>query len=285
MTAGATEKLSDFNSAQLSSRELGFWSTLFSSPDFKSALRRVVESRTMATEKPAIAENLERVQERVARAAERAGRRVEEVTIVAVSKTFPFEAIREAYDAGLRHFGENRVQEWESKEARVADLGATWHLIGHLQSNKARRAAGIFDRVDSVDSFALAQKLDAAVAERGAANDKRLRVLIEVRLGDESTKSGIAEAGLGALAEGVAGLANLELLGLMTIPPFLDGPEQVRPYFSKLRELGEDLARRLGRLLPVLSMGMSHDFEIAVEEGATEIRVGTALFGARRLSQ
>jgi len=277
----------------------------------------------MATEKSVIAENLERIRERVARAAGRAGRRVEDVTIVAVSKTFPFEAIRTAYDAGLRHFGENRVQEWESKQERVADLDVTWHLIGHLQSNKARRAAGLFDRVDSVDSLGLAQKLDAAVAEgagteaarlisseksrpfvpqgerdalrvasgqagatkSGAANGERLRVLIEVSLGGESTKSGVAEADLAMLAEGVGGLANLELLGLMTIPPFLDDPESVRPYFRKLRELRDGLVRRVGRPLPVLSMGMSHDFEIAVEEGATEIRVGTGIFGERKLNQ
>jgi len=268
----------------------------------------VVESRAMATEKSAIAENLERIRERAARAAGRAGRRVEDVTIVGASKTFPFEAIRAAYDAGLRHFGENRVQEWESKQERVADLEATWHLIGHLQSNKARRAAGLFDRVDSVDSLGLAQKLDAAVAElagaeatsvisseksrrdadatkNGAANGKRLGVLIEVSLGGEVTKSGVAEADLAMLAEGVAGLANLELLGLMTIPPFLDDPESVRPYFRKLRELRDGLVRRVGRPLPVLSMGMSHDFEIAVEEGATEIRVGTGIFGERKLNQ
>jgi uncharacterized pyridoxal phosphate-containing UPF0001 family protein len=276
--------------------------------DFYSQLACVVESRAMGTEKSSIAENLERIRERVARAAGRAGRRVEDVTIVAVSKTFSFAAIRAANDAGLRHFGENRVQEWESKRAHVADLEATWHLIGHLQSNKARRAAGLFDRVDSVDSLALAQKLDAAVSEEagadgarsisseksrrdagaakdGAASAKPLRVLIEVRLGDETTKSGVAESDLGILAEGVAGLANLELLGLMTIPPFLDDPERVRPYFSKLRGIREDLARRMGRPLPVLSMGMSHDFEVAVEEGATEIRVGTALFGERKLNQ
>jgi pyridoxal phosphate enzyme (YggS family) len=262
----------------------------------------------MATERSEIAENLARIRERVARAAARAGRRVDDVTIVAVSKTFPFEAIRAGYEAGLRHFGENRVQEWESKRERVADLEATWHLIGHLQSNKARRAAGLFDRVDSVDSLGLAQRLDAAVAEgagaedatiisseksrrdagatkSGAANGRRLRVLIEVSLGGEATKSGVAEADLAALAESVAGLANLELLGLMTIPPFLDDLESVRPYFSKLRELREDLARSMGLPLPVLSMGMSHDFEIAVEEGATEIRVGTALFGARNANQ
>jgi hypothetical protein len=242
----------------------------------------------MATERSEIAENLARVRERVALAVGRSGRRVDDVTIVAVSKTFPFEAIRAGYDVGLRHFGENRVQEWESKQARVADLEATWHLIGHLQSNKARRAAGLFDRVDSVDSLGLAQKLDAACSVEGgdeAAKSKRLQVLIEVRLGDESTKSGVAESDLPVLAEGVAGLANLELLGLMTIPPFLDDPEGVRPYFSKLREIREDLVRRVGGALPVLSMGMSHDFEVAIEEGATEIRAGTALFGPRKLSQ
>jgi PLP dependent protein len=245
----------------------------------------VVESRAMAKERSEIAENLVRIRERVALAAGRAGRRVEDVTIVAVSKTFPFEAIRAGYEAGLRHFGENRVQEWESKRERVADLEATWHLIGHLQSNKARRAASLFDRVDSVDSLGLAQKLHAAVAESGAANGKRLRVLIEVSLGGETTKSGVAEVDLPLLAEVVAGLSNLELLGLMTIPPFLDDLERVRPYFFKLRELREELARSMGLPLPVLSMGMSHDFEIAVEEGATEIRIGTALFGARKLTQ
>jgi PLP dependent protein len=248
----------------------------------------------MDTEKSQIAENLARIRERVARAVGRAGRRVEDVTIVAVSKTFPFEAIRAGYEVGLRHFGENRVQEWESKQARVADLDATWHLIGHLQSNKARRAAGLFDRVDSVDSLGLAQKLDAGVTLDGAveateksaaAKGRRLQVLIEVRLGDESTKSGVAEADLAVLAEGVTGLANVELCGLMTIPPFLDDPEKVRPYFSKLRELREGLTRSIGLPLPVLSMGMSHDFEIAVEEGATEIRIGTALFGERKLNQ
>jgi pyridoxal phosphate enzyme (YggS family) len=241
----------------------------------------------MAAEDSVIAANLERLRERVARAARRAGRRPEDVTIVAVSKTFPAEAIRSAYHAGLRHFGENRVQEWESKQARLADLQAIWHLIGHLQSNKARRAAHLFDRVDSVDSFALAQKLDASLAmeaaEAGAAaSGKRLQVLIEVRLGDEATKSGVAESDLPKLAEDVAGLAHLELLGLMTIPPFLDEPEEVRSYFARLRELRDRLVPRVGQSLPVLSMGMSHDFQVAIEEGATEIRIGTALFGVRK---
>lgn len=237
-----------------------------------------------ATKNSAIAANLGRIKERIKRAADRARRRAEDVTIVAVSKTFPFEVIRAAYDAGLRHFGENRVQEWESKKPQVVDLAATWHLIGHLQGNKARRASGLFDRVDSVDSLAIALKLEAAFAAEHTGvvdHGKRLQVLIEVRLSDEASKSGAAESDLPALVEGVARLAHLQLLGLMTIPPFLDDPERVRPYFSKLRELRDDLAQRLGQPLPVLSMGMSHDFDVALEEGATEIRLGTALFGGR----
>ena len=233
----------------------------------------------MSTSCASIAVNLARIRERIARASERAGRQVDEITLVAVSKTFSAEAIRAAYEAGLRHFGENRVQEWEGKQPRVAGLNATWHLIGHLQSNKARRAARLFSRVDSVDALELASKLDAFAAEEG----KRLPILIEVHLGNEETKTGVAESDLWPLAEGVVALPRLELLGLMAIPPFLDEPELVRSYFCKLRELRDDLSRRLARALPVLSMGMSHDFEVAIEEGATEIRVGTALFGDRQV--
>jgi PLP dependent protein len=235
-------------------------------------------TRMMAQES-AIVANIAKVREQMARAAKRAGRHPEEITLVAVSKTFPAEAIRAAFEAGLRHFGENRVQEWESKRPLLADLKATWHLIGHLQSNKARRAATLFDRVDSADSVAVAQKLDAAAAAEG----KRSQVLIEVHLGDEATKSGAAETDLPALAEGITALKNIKLSGLMAIPPFFEDAERARPYFQKLRELRDDLCRRLGFVLPTLSMGMSHDFEIAIEEGATEIRVGSAIFGARRL--
>jgi PLP dependent protein len=224
-----------------------------------------------------IAENLARIRERIARAAERAGRRADEITLVAVSKTFPAESARAAYDAGLREFGENRVQEFEAKHAKVADLDATWHLIGHLQSNKAKRAAQLFNRVDSVDSLALAQKLDFAADDQ----EKRLSVLIEVHLGGESTKSGVTEADLPTLAENVSALTHLDFRGLMTVPPYSEDAEQVRPYFRKLRELREQLSHSLGKPLPVLSMGMSHDFEVAIEEGATEIRVGTSLFGQR----
>ncbi|HXW55252.1 MAG TPA: YggS family pyridoxal phosphate-dependent enzyme [Candidatus Cybelea sp.] len=224
-----------------------------------------------------IAQNLQGVLERVARAAERVGRRAGEVTIVAVSKTFSAETIRTAYEAGLRHFGENRVQEWESKRAALASLDAVWHLVGHLQSNKARRAAYLFHRVDTLDDLALAKRLDAAAAAEG----KSLPVLIEVRLGEEPTKSGVTERDLPSLAAAVGPLAHLDLVGLLTIPPPIDDAVELRPYFRKLGELRDATARRLGRKLPVLSMGMSHDFEVAVEEGATEIRLGTALFGPR----
>ena len=199
--------------------------------------------------------------------------------MIGVSKTHPAEVIREAYEAGLRHFGENRVQEWEGKRGGTEALAATWHLIGHLQSNKAARAARLFHSVDSVDDFALAQKLDRARAEAGIAG--KLRVLIEVRVAQEETKSGAEIETLPALAEKVAGLPRLELAGLMCIPPFLEKAEQVRPFFRRLRELGQELRGKLGLALPVLSMGMSHDFEVAIEEGATEVRVGTALFGTR----
>jgi len=228
---------------------------------------------------PSVRENLLRIQERIAKAAERAGRRTEEITVIGVSKTHPANAIREAYETGIRHFGENRVQEWEGKRAGTEGLAATWHLIGHLQSNKTARAARLFHNIDSVDDFATAQRLDRARAEAGIAS--KLRVLIEVRVAPEETKSGVEVNELSALAERVADLTRLELAGLMCIPPFLEKAEQVRPYFGRLRELRDELTGKLGIALPVLSMGMSHDFEVAIEEGATEVRVGTALFGTR----
>jgi PLP dependent protein len=228
-----------------------------------------------------VRENLLRIQERIASAAARLGRRTEEITLIAVSKTHPASAIREAYEAGIRHFGENRVQEWEGKRAGAEGLRATWHLIGHLQSNKAARAAGLFHSVDSVDDLATAQRLDRARAEAGIAG--KLRVLIEVHVAPEETKSGVEVSGLPALAETFGDLPRLELAGLMCIPPFLEQAERVRPYFRRLRELRDELAGKLGIALPVLSMGMSHDFEVAIEEGATEVRLGTALFGAREV--
>lgn len=231
----------------------------------------------MVVDTSAIAANLARIEQRIAAAAARAGRRAEAVTLVAVAKTFPAAAIRAAWEAGVRHFGENRVQEWEAKLPALAGLDATWHLVGHLQSNKARRAARLFHAIDSVDSAALAQKLDGAAAEAG----RRLRVLLEVRLAPEATKHGAEPEDAPALAAAVAALPQLELAGLMAVPPLLEDPEAVRPYFARLRELAGRIAAQLGRPLPVLSMGMSHDFEVAIEEGATEVRLGTALFGPR----
>jgi len=226
-----------------------------------------------------VRENLLRIQERIATAAAQAGRKVDEITLIGVSKTHPASAIREAFEAGVRHFGENRVQEWEGKRAGTEGLAATWHLIGHLQSNKAVRAAKLFHSIDSVDDLALAQRLDRARVEAGIPG--KLRVLIEVRVAPEETKSGAGIQDLPRLSEEVAGLGRLELAGLMCIPPFLEQAEKVRPYFRRLRELRDDLGKTLGLALPVLSMGMSHDFEAAIEEGATEVRVGTALFGTR----
>jgi len=232
-----------------------------------------------------IAENVARVRERIARAAQRAGRRSEEITLVAVSKTFPAEAIRAVYQTGVRHFGENRVQEFEAKRAALSDLReVTWHMIGHVQSNKARKAAELFGRVDSIDRFSLAEKLDAAIAE--GARGERLPVLIEAKLGGEASKSGVEEAGLAQLAEDVMQkCSDLELRGLMAIPPYFDDADRARPYFRRLRELRDELQQKIGRELPVLSMGMSHDFEVAVEEAATQVRIGTAIFGERERSK
>lgn len=223
-------------------------------------------------------DNLAQVRERIAVAARNVRRAPEEITLIGVSKTQSAEAIRELYYAGLRHFGENRVQEWESKQGAVADLGAHWHLIGHLQSNKAARAAKLFASVDSVDSLSPAQRLARAWAEKGTS--ERLRVLLEVHLGAEKTKSGVEPERAVELAEAVAKLPQLHLRGFMCIPPFLEA-DAVRRHFRQLRELRDRVQQELSLDLPVLSMGMSHDFEFAIEEGATEVRVGTALFGGR----
>ncbi|HEX8815567.1 MAG TPA: YggS family pyridoxal phosphate-dependent enzyme [Terriglobales bacterium] len=233
-----------------------------------------------------IAENIATVRERIARAARRAGRNVDEVALMAVSKTFPADRIREAYSAGQRLFGENRVQEFAGKAGELRDLaGAQWHMIGHLQSNKAAAAVEIFDAIDSVDSVRLAEKLNGAAGQAG----KKLGVLIEVNVGGEAVKSGAApeseelEEILGAASR----LGHLEIRGLMTIPPFTEDAEGARPYFRRLRELRDAIARRnLARIsMGVLSMGMSHDFEVAIEEGSTCVRVGTAIFGERAKRQ
>ena len=227
-----------------------------------------------------IAENLGSVRERGAEAARRAGRGESEVKLMAVCKTFPAEAIRDAYAAGQRLFGENRVQEFGEKAPRVADLvGLEMHLIGHLQSNKANKAAELFQAVDSVDSIKLAERLNAAAEKLG----KKLPVLIEVNVGGEEAKSGVDPSvdAIGAILSAAHTLANLEFRGLMTVPPYTEDPEGARPYFRKLRELQDEVAKRQSVRLDVLSMGMSHDFEVAIEEGSTCVRVGTAIFGVR----
>jgi pyridoxal phosphate enzyme (YggS family) len=227
-----------------------------------------------------IAERVAAVRERIARAADRARRSPGDVRLVAVSKTQPVEAVREAFAAGVRDFGENRVQEAEPKIAASADLavaGARWHLVGHLQSNKARRAAGLFELVQSIDSLDIAQRL----ARVGEETGRPVRGLVEVDLAGEASKFGLPAGELVAALEALRGQAGLRLEGLMVLPPLLDDLEAVRPYFRRLRELRD---RALGEGLLAageLSMGMSHDFEAAIEEGATLVRVGTAIFGER----
>ncbi len=225
---------------------------------------------------PSLAERLRDVGERLAAAARRAGRDAGEVSLIGVTKTVPPEVIREAVGLGLRHLGENRVQE---AQAKIAELGrlARWHLVGHLQSNKARRAVELFDVVHSVDGRGLAAELSRRALERGV----RLPVLVEVNVSGEATKFGVTPEGLPELAEVVRGLPGLELRGLMTVERPVERAEDARPDFVRLRQLREACERRLGVPLPELSMGMSQDFEVAVEEGATWVRVGTAIFGPR----
>lgn len=214
-------------------------------------------------------DRLKQVEDRIHAAAARAGRKREEIALMAVTKKFSAAVIREAYDLGLRLFGENYVQEFEAKRPELTGLeGAEFHLIGHLQSNKARLAAELFQAVETVDSVKLARRLDQVGSP--------LEVMIEVKLSHEEAKAGADPEELPALIEGIRGCPHLRLTGLMTMPPWTDDPEIARPYFRRLAELG----RQHG--LAKLSMGMSHDFEAAIEEGATEIRVGTALFGPRK---
>jgi hypothetical protein len=227
-----------------------------------------------------IRENVARVEATIAAACRRSGRRREDVRLVAVSKTHPPELIRLAFAAGLRDFGENRVQEAKAKRPELADLAITWHLVGHLQTNKAGAARELFQWVHSVDSGRLAEKL----ARETSPGSERLPVLIEVNLGGEISKTGVPAAMAIELAAQVGRLATLDLRGLMVIPPFFEDPEQVRPYFQQLRELAREIESHQlpGVSMHELSMGMSHDFEVAIEEGATMVRVGTAIFGPRQ---
>ncbi len=226
-----------------------------------------------------IAANLEAIRRRVDAAAQRAGRTPQSVALMAVSKTHPAEAILEAIAAGQLLFGENRVQEFAAKHAAVSTSGATFHLIGHLQSNKAAKAAELFDAIDSVDSLRLAERLNEAAVQF----NRTLDALIEVNVGGEDAKSGLAPDSpeLLELLKAQPRLTNLRLRGLMTVPPFTEDPEGARACFRGLRELRDRLRDVSGLALDELSMGMSHDFEVAVEEGSTCVRVGTAIFGAR----
>jgi pyridoxal phosphate enzyme (YggS family) len=229
-----------------------------------------------------IASNLATIRERVASAARRAGRNPGDVALMAVSKTQPAANIIEAYEAGQRLFGENRVQEFADKFSQLAELhDASFHMIGHLQSNKTAKAAEIFHAVDSIDSAKLAQRLNDAAQKLG----KTLDILIEINIGGEEAKSGIApdDPELESILTQAPIWPHLHIRGLMTVPPFTDDPEGTRPYFRKLRGLRDQLAsRQLPSVnLGALSMGMSHDFEVAIEEGSTCVRIGTAIFGTR----
>jgi pyridoxal phosphate enzyme (YggS family) len=229
-----------------------------------------------------ISENIARIREQIAAAARGAGRSEKDVSLMAVSKTFPADAIIEAYVAGARIFGESKVQEFSDKAATFVELhDVEWHMIGHLQTNKSAKAAELFGHVDSVDSLKLAQKLNSAAGQAG----KKLGVLIEINVGGEAAKTGVAldSPELHQILESAHQLGNLEFRGLMTVPPWTNDPTDARPFFRKLRELRDRIsAKQLpGVRLDVLSMGMSHDFHVAIEEGSTCVRIGTAIFGDR----
>lgn len=223
-----------------------------------------------------IAERLQRVRDRISAACDRAGRDPGSVRLIAVSKTVPIAGVAEALAAGQTHFGENRVQEALAKMAE-AGPGATWHLVGHLQKNKARHAVGAFALIHGLDDRELAFELD----RRAAARSTRQPVLVQANLSGEATKRGSDEDGLLPLLTAVANLPHLELRGLMIVPPPVDDPELSRPWFRRLKQLRDRAASLLGRPLPELSMGMTDDFEVAIEEGATMVRVGRAIFGER----
>ena len=228
-----------------------------------------------------IADRLAGVRGRVAAAARTAGRDPSSIRLVAVSKTFPIEAIREAYAAGQRDFGENRVQEALQKIASGADLEIRWHLLGHLQTNKARKAAPSFATIHSVDSVELLQKIDAAAAEAG----RQPELLIQVDLAGEATKFGVPPEEVPRLFDAAAGCRAARVTGVMTLPPVPESPEDARPWFKRLRDLRDRwLAAKVpASMLTRLSMGMSADFEVAIQEGSTMVRVGTAIFGSRHV--
>jgi len=224
--------------------------------------------------------NLKEIYRKMAHAAMRAGREPSGVTLIAVTKNVHSDVIRKAVDAGLREFGENRVQEAQEKisnlKFEISNSKIIWHLIGHLQKNKAKTAVKLFDLIHSVDSKELAEELD----RQAAKISKIQRILVQVKLSEEETKQGVAADDFFPLIERIAALGSVKLEGVMTMPPFFEDPEKARPYFRRLLELKKEAESR-GFELPVVSMGMSNDFEVAIEEGATMVRVGTALFGER----
>ncbi|ACO04752.1 MAG TPA: YggS family pyridoxal phosphate-dependent enzyme [Persephonella sp.] len=225
-----------------------------------------------------IRENVERIREIIYRSAERSGRDPEEIILLAASKTQPVEKIKEAYEAGVRYFGENRVQEGIKKIEQLKEIrDIHWHLIGGLQTNKAKYAVRYFELIHSLDRESLADELDKRARKIGKKQD----VLIEVNIGEEETKYGVKPENLEKLFEYSIKKENIRILGLMCIPPYFEDKERSRPYFVRLREMKEKLERDFGVKLPHLSMGMSHDFDVAVEEGATIVRIGTAIFGER----
>ena len=228
----------------------------------------------------ALAERLANVRDRIDAAARRVNRAADQITLIAISKTHPTETLRAGLNSGLTDFGENRVQEAEGKIIELGRKAARWHLVGHLQSNKARRAVKLFDVIHSLDSADLAQRLESmCLAER----IEELLGLIQIDLGGEQTKTGIAPRELTGLLDALSDCQRLRLVGLMTLPPYFENPECARPYFKTLRELRDELQLqgRFGERTGELSMGMSHDFEIAIEEGATMVRIGRAIFGTR----
>jgi pyridoxal phosphate enzyme (YggS family) len=227
-----------------------------------------------------LSERIADVRARIETAVRRCNRAPEEITLIAISKTHPSALLRDALDLGVTDLGENRVQEAEGKIVELGRGAARWHLVGHLQSNKTKRAVQLFDVVHSLDSVSLAQRLDRLCVEEGRAE---LPVLIQIDLGGEATKTGIDPQGLPELLNSLRDLERVRLTGLMTLPPFFENADCGRPYFKTLRQLRDKLQREghFGERAGELSMGMSHDFGIAIEEGATMVRVGTAIFGAR----
>src|ERR1043165_1161814 len=231
-----------------------------------------------------LATRLAAIRARIVATAKSCRREADEVRLIAISKTHPAFVIKRVIEFGALDIGENRVQEAEGKISEIGRDAARWHLVGHLQANKARRAVNLFDFIHSLDSLDLAQRLDRLCREEGR---EKLAVLVQVDLGHEETKSGVDESELTHLVENLGPLDRLELTGLMTLPPFFDDPEQSRPFFRRLRQLRDELAAGgvFGANRGELSMGMTHDFKVAIEEGATMVRVGTAIFGEREQPQ